>query len=340
VFIRCQNCGAQLELDARFCGVCGTELVDPNIGRVVARRYTLRERIGAGSLGIVYRAEQLNTGRKLAIKLLPPDASRDLQLAQRFHREGEVLARLRSAHSVTIYEYDHEPDGSLFIAMELSPGTNLAEIVRRDGALPWPRVLRILNGLCESLAEAHALGIVHRDLKPANILIESRGNDHDYVKLTDFGLAKVLVSNVKVSPTGETVGNVEYASPEQLLRRPIDARSDIYSLGVLGFQLVTGQHPFSYARSFGDMVDAHINMPPPIASEVRPGLSPDLDALFARCLEKEPSRRYPDAGTLASMIGVVLAMAPSESSDTLREQVISIGDEDTVLAESPDRSRS
>src|SRR5262249_42610556 len=122
VFIRCQNCGAQLELDARFCGVCGSELADPNIGRVVARRYTLRERIGAGSLGIVYRAEQLNTGRKLAIKLLPPDAKRDPQIAERFRREGEVLSRLRSAHTVTIYEFDREPDDSLFIAMELSPG--------------------------------------------------------------------------------------------------------------------------------------------------------------------------------------------------------------------------
>src|SRR4029077_20855027 len=122
----------------------------------------------------------------------------------------------------------------------------------------------------------------------------------DYVKLTDFGLAKVLTTNVKISPTGETVGNVEYASPEQLLARPIDARSDISSLGVLGCQLVTGQHPFSYARSFGDMVDAHINMPPPVASDVRPALSPDLAPLLARFLEKEPSRRYPDTGTLAS----------------------------------------
>jgi len=198
VFIRCQNCGAQLELEARFCGVCGTELADPNIGRVVARRYTLRERVGAGSLGIVYRAEQLNTGRKLAIKLLPPDTKRDPQVAQRFRREGEVLARLRSAHTVTIYEFDQEPDGSLFIAMELSPGTSLADLFRRDGALPWPRVLRMLNGLCESLAEAHALGIVHRDLKPANILVETRGNDHDYIKLTDFGLAKVLATNVRI----------------------------------------------------------------------------------------------------------------------------------------------
>jgi len=339
VWIRCHNCGSQLELDARFCGVCGKALEDPYIGRVVAKRYVLRERIGAGSLGIVYRAEQLGVGRKLAIKLLPPDAKRDPQIAERFRREGELLAQLRSAHTVTIYEFDHEPDGSLYIAMELSSGKSLAEAFRLEGALPWPRVLRILSGLCDSLAEAHALGVVHRDLKPANILIEARAGDPDYVKLLDFGLAKILTPSMRLSPTGETVGTVEYSAPEQLMRRPIDARADIYALGVLGYQLITGKHPFAFARSFGDMVDAHINMVAAPASTLRPGLSPDIDALLARCLEKDPARRYPDAGALAAMIGVVLAMVPSDPNDTLREPEISIGDEDTVLAESPDRSR-
>jgi eukaryotic-like serine/threonine-protein kinase len=306
--IRCHSCGEQLSADARFCGVCGTAMPDPNVGRVVAGRYLLHERVGSGSLGVVYRAEQLGLGRKLAIKLLPPDAKRDPRTVERFRREGEVLCRLRSPHTVTTYEFDREPDGSLYIAMELSPGRSLAEVFRSGGPLDWPRVLRILDGLCDALGEAHAIGVVHRDLKPENILIEDRPGSPDYVKVLDFGLAKLLPANQSLSPAGQTVGAVEFSSPEQLLQRPIDARSDLYALGVLGYLLVTGFHPFPEARSFGDMVAAHIHAVPQPASSRRPGINRDVDLILARCLDKDPDRRYPDTGALSATIGVALSL--------------------------------
>src|ERR1051325_6564635 len=253
MLIRCHSCGEQLEGTAKFCGVCGTTLPAPEVGRVIASCYALRERIGAGSLGIVYRAEQLRSGRKVAIKLLPPDAKRDPFLVERFRREGDLLCKLRSAHTVTTYELDREPDGSLYIVMELSTGKSLAEVFREHGAMDWVRVLRILQGVCDSLAEAHALGVVHRDLKPENILLESRPAQRDFVKVLDFGLAKLLTASVSLSPPGVTIGAIEYASPEQLLNLPLDARCDLYSLGVLGYQLVTGRHPMHHARTYGDM---------------------------------------------------------------------------------------
>src|SRR3954469_19283158 len=163
--IRCQQCGEMLDASARFCGACGTAIADPNIGRIVGGRYTLKERLGEGSIGVVYSAEQVALRRKLAIKLLPSGAERDPTLVERFRREGEVLCQLRSAHTVTTYEFDRDADGSLYIAMELSSGRSLAEVFRKEGPFEWPRVLRILSGLCDSLGEAHSLGIVHRNLK-------------------------------------------------------------------------------------------------------------------------------------------------------------------------------
>jgi len=332
--IRCKRCGEQLEVTARFCGACGAVIVDANAGRVIGGRYVLKERIGAGSIGVVYSAEQQGLGRKLAIKLLPAGAETDLTIVERFRREGELLCQLRSAHTVTTYEFDRDPDGTLYIAMELSDGKSLAEVFQQEGALAWPRVLRILSGLCDSLGEAHALGIVHRNLRPETILVEYRQANPDFVKVLDFGLAKLLPAQLQLSPVGETVGAVEFMSPEQLMSRPIDARSDLYALGVLGFLLVTGRHPFYRARTYGDLVAAHVRHPPELASSLLPGLPAEIDMVLARCMEKDPERRFPDAASLAALIGVMLAaVGPAPPpTDTIRTPE---GDEDTALAPFP-----
>ena len=333
--IRCQSCGEPLDASARFCGACGTALEDPNIGRVIGGRYTLRERIGEGSLGVVYAAEQTSLRRRLAFKLLPEGADRNATTVARFRREGEVLCQLRSAHTVTTYEFDRDADGTLYIAMELVSGKSLADVFRAEGPFEWPRVLRILAGLCDSLGEAHALGVVHRDLKPENILLEPRATSPDFVKVLDFGLAKYLPSKLSLSPVGETVGAIEFMSPEQLMSKPMDGRSDLYALGVLGFLLATGRHPFSGARTYGDLVSAHIKTEPPLASTVRADLSPEVDMVFSRLLEKEPHRRFPDAQALSALINVMLApyaMREAPQGDTLH---VPEGDEDTALAERP-----
>ena len=317
---RCHTCDEHLDDDARFCGVCGVSLVDENFGRTIARRYVLRQRVGAGSLGAVYKAEQTGTGRKLAIKLLPADAAQDSLIVERFRREGHVLVNLRSHHTITTYEFDREPDGSLYIAMELSAGRSLAHVLRHDGPLKWTAVMRILVGLCNSLGEAHMLGVVHRDLKPENILVEERPAEMYFVKVSDFGLAKVLGANLRISPVGQNVGSVEFSSPEQLLDRPIDARSDLYGLGVLAFLLITGVHPFRTSRTFGEMVAAHINAPPPSVRSLRPDVPPDVDSLLMCLLAKDPNRRYPDTATLSAQIGLLLEGIPTEPGATIRTQ--------------------
>ncbi len=333
--IRCQRCGEPLDASARFCGACGAALEDPNLGRIIGGRYTLRERLGEGSLGVVYAAEQVTLRRRLAIKLLPEGAERNATTVERFRREGEVLCQLRSAHTVTTYEFDRDADGTLYIAMELVTGRTLAEVFRAEGPFEWPRVLRILAGLCDSIGEAHTLGVVHRNLTLENILLESRATAPDFVKVHDFGLAKFLPANLSLSPVGETVGAIEFMSPEQLMSRPIDGRSDLYALGVLGFLLATGRHPFAQARTYGDLVTAHIKQEPPLASTVRADLSPEVDMVFARLLEKEPHRRFPDAHALAALIGVMLApyaIRDAPPGDTL---IVPEGEEETALAEIP-----
>lgn len=337
----CRHCQEQLDDDARFCGACGAALADPMIGRVIGNRYRIEERIGTGSLGMVYRATQTTLGRKLAIKLLSPEGLRDRTTVERFRQEGLVLSRLRSPHTVTTYEVGTEADGAFYIAMELSPGKSLARVLADEGPLDWDRVLRIMAGICDSLGEAHELGVIHRGLSLDTVLVETRGSTRDFVRLLDFGLAKLLDVDARLSPVGQTVGSVEYCSPEQLLREPIDARSDLYALGVLGYVLATGVHPFHQARSFGDMVAAHIQRTPSPPSALRDSVSRELDAILARCLEKRKERRYPDATALAGSIGVALLTAPANQHDTIAEPKIDLdaeidmGEEDTTLARPP-----
>jgi serine/threonine protein kinase len=341
--ILCRQCGERLEDAARFCGACGAPIVDRVVGRIVGNRYRVMERIGSGSLGAIYRAEQVGLGRKIALKVLTPDAMRDPTTIQRFQQEGVVLSQLRCQHTVTTYEVGTESDGTCYIAMELSSGRSLAQVLEEEGPLVWDRVLRIMAGVCESLSEAHELGVIHRGLSPETVLVERRGSNRDFVRIFDFGLAKLVVSDVRLSPVGQTVGTVEYSSPEQLLRQPVDGRSDLYTLGVLGYVLVTGVHPFQNARSFGDMVGAHVKQTPAPASTIRDGIPPDVDAILSRCLEKQKERRYPDAVALAGSIGVALSRLPPNHGDTLQEPEIDLdaeidmGEEDTAIAR-PKRS--
>jgi serine/threonine-protein kinase len=328
--IRCPRCNEELDVTARFCGACGATITDPNIERTIAGRYVLKERILGGSIGIVYRAEQRGVGRKIAIKLLPSDAATDPLLIARFKREGEVLCRLRSPHTVTTYEFDRDPDGTLYIAMELPSGRSLAEICAREGALEWRRALRILGQVCDSIAEAHTLGIVHRDLRPDSIVVGMSADGREVAKVLDFGLAKLLYADITLSPVGQTTGAIEYLSPEQLRSKPIDSRTDVYGVGILGYLLITGRHPFQQARTYGDLVAAHLNVVPPLASTLRPDLPPGVDFILQKCLEKDPEQRFPSAAMTERLITIALNPTNPEN-DTLRNE----GEEDTALADIP-----
>src|SRR3954466_12480465 len=193
------------------------------INQVLNNRFKVESKIGEGGFGAVYRGTQLATGRKVALKLLHPEMTKDENLVARFRREGMVLCNLRDAHTITTYDFDQTPDGTLYIAMELLEGKSLHQVFHEQAPLEWKRMFKILIEMCSSLAEAHAQGIVHRDLKPENVYLESRPGNPEFVKILDFGIAKVMrgdsidPQSPQLTATGQTLGTLEYMSPEQLM---------------------------------------------------------------------------------------------------------------------------
>ncbi len=267
------------------------------VGRVLAERFRIEAKLGEGGFGAVYRGTQTRTGRHVAIKLLHPDMTRDQNLVARFRREGEVLCQLRDAHTVTTYDFDQTPEGLLFIAMELLEGPTLHDVFRREAPLNWQRVVKILAEICSALAEAHEIGIVHRDLKPENIHLEPRPGHAEFVKVLDFGIAKVMRGDgtaQQLTATGQTLGTLEYMSPEQLMGKPLDGRSDVYAIGVLAYEMLTGQLPFPEATGPAQLISAQLKSTPPPPSSVKPGLNipGEVDALVTRMLGKTPEERF------------------------------------------------
>jgi len=288
---------------------------DVYLGQVLNNRFKVESKIGEGGFGAVYRGVQLATGRKVALKLLHPDMTKDDNLVARFRREGLVLCNLRDAHTVTTYDFDQTPSSTLYIAMELLEGKTLHQVFHEEAPLEWTRVFKILTEMCSSLAEAHALGIVHRDLKPENIYLEVRPGNPEFVKIVDFGIAKVMRGEVldpqspQLTATGQTLGTLEYMSPEQLMGKQLDGRSDIYALGVLAYELITGGLPFPDAKGPAGLITAQLKQTPVPPSRIAPKamLPRAPDRVILRCLEKDKNNRYADVSQLASALQEAMA---------------------------------
>jgi serine/threonine-protein kinase len=285
--------------------------VDPFIGTMLNNRFKVDAKLGEGGFGAVYRGTQMATGRKVAIKLLHPEMTRDENLVARFKREGLVLCNLRDAHTITTYDFDQTPDGTLYIAMELLEGRSLHQVFHDEAPIAWQRVTTILSMMCSSLAEAHAQGIVHRDLKPENVYLEKRPNHPEFVKILDFGIAKVMRGEGSVDPhapqltaTGQTLGTLEYMSPEQLMGKQLDGRSDIYALGVLAYELLTGRLPFPDAKGPAGLITAQLKQTPKAPSTVNPAgnIPAGVDRIIIKCLEKDKNNRFADVNALARAV--------------------------------------
>jgi serine/threonine-protein kinase len=320
---------------------------DPLIGGVVANRFRIREKIAAGGFGAIYRAEHLASGHAVAIKVLHPQLAADPNVIARFNREGTTLSKLRAPHTVTTYEFGETADGMLYIVMELLNGVSLHERLRERRMLPWREALQIARAICISLAEAHALGIVHRDLKPANIHLESRGNA-DYVKVLDFGIAKIkrgtsTEEQPELTNAGQMIGTIDYMSPEQILGGQPDGRSDIFTLGILLFEMIAGRRPFADSTTPTSMLAALLTQTPPRLSTFVP-VPAALDKIVARCLLREVNDRFADVGELSDDIDRVLMT----SSDEGQTRTIAIGihsqkwedEEATVMADADIVQRS
>ena len=273
--------------------------------------YRIEALIGRGGMGAVYRAQEAGLERKVALKVIAPELAQDARFRDRFLRESQIAASLDHPHVIPIYQAG-EKEGVLYLAMRYVEGTDLAKLVAQEGALEPKRALDILSQVAEALDAAHAKGLVHRDVKPSNVLI-AQAADREHCYLADFGLTKRTASLSGVSAMGQIVGTLEYVAPEQITGEPLDARSDVYSLGCVLYECLTGQAPFPRATDVA-LLWAHVHEEPTPPSKAKPELPRELDTVLARALAKEPARRYRSAGELVaatrSALGIGEAVAP------------------------------
>jgi len=299
-----------------------TSTAYPLIGQVVGGRYHIVALIGEGGMGVVYKAEQRlgSTVRKVAVKTLHAELSRDPSITARFHREVGTVAQLEHPNTVRVYDFGSTDDGTLYIAMEFLDGKALNRVIESDGALDPKRVSHIVRQIAGSLDEAHRQGIVHRDLKPENVLLIERAGEKDVVKLVDFGIAARTESadrekEQKLTQQGMVLGTPPYMSPEQFTGKMLDLRSDVYSLGVMVYEMLTGQLPFQ-ADTAWQWATHHMTSPPRSFDET-PGGGRIPDALrrtVLRALSKEPADRQSSAGQFytefVASVGNVTSVAP------------------------------
>ncbi|HEY5854886.1 MAG TPA: serine/threonine-protein kinase [Aldersonia sp.] len=255
-------------------------------------RYELRSLLGRGGMGEVYIAYDTSKDRVVALKLLPPEFARNTGYEQRFRREAHAAARLQEPHVIPIHDWG-EHDGVLYIDMRLVEGQDLRRLLVAQGPMPPRRAVAIVGQVASALDAAHAHGLVHRDVKPENILIGSR----DFAYLVDFGIASDA-SDVALTTAGSTIGTYAYMAPERFDNEPVTGQADIYSLGCVLHEALTGSKPYP-ANTVSALVMAHLTATPPAASRIVPGIPPALDHVVARALAKNPQARYETAGRLA-----------------------------------------
>jgi serine/threonine-protein kinase len=276
------------------------------VGMILGRRYRIDVRIAGGGFAAIYRARDIISDRDVAIKVLHARLVRQADIVARFRREAAVLVHLHSPHTVTAYDFGEAEDGTLYLVLELLHGESLA------GPLPWRRVLDIARQVCASLSEAHAHGIIHRDLKPTNIHL---GHD-DVVKVIDFGVAKILhgsdLDDGELTHSGQMVGTFDYMAPEQMIGSACTPQTDLYTLGLVIYETISGRRPFGSSPSLTAMLQAKIKAVPTALSVISDAPI-ELDAVIEKLLQRDPAHRYANADALAAALDEVRCRAVSMS---------------------------
>ena len=267
--------------------------------------YRIERVIGRGGMSVVYLAEHVRLGRKVALKVLAPELAGSERFHDRFLRESKLAASIDHPNIVPIYDAD-EAEGVLYIAMRYVEGSDLKQAIRGSGRLEPPRTSAIVDQVASALDAAHARGLVHRDVKPANVLLTL--DDHAYV--SDFGLTKRAVSVSGLTETGQLIGTIDYVAPEQIRGDPVDQRADVYSLGCLLFECLTGHAPYPRDIEVG-VLWAHVETPPPSLTEERPELPSEVDDVLALAMAKNPAERTAAAGDVAAGFRSALGLEPS-----------------------------
>jgi tRNA A-37 threonylcarbamoyl transferase component Bud32 len=329
----CPHCATALVPGARFCPACGQATVptataggggtlatsagDPNLGREIGGRYRIVAKLGEGGMGAVYRGEQISLKRTVAVKLLRPEMSSNEMLLRRFNAEAEAVAKLNHPNTVNIYDFGRDSDGSLFIAMEFIEGRSLRRVIHEQGPLHPTRALAIAGQVAASLADAHAHAIVHRDLKPDNVMLQDRGRQRDVVRVLDFGIAKLRDdtrgTQAAMTQAGDMLGTPQYMAPEQIRGDAIDGRTDIYALGCMLYEMVTGRMPFE-APSVMAMLSKHLleHAQPPSVRRPDLGLPPAVDHLIMAAMAKDVAARPPTMELFGEHITALAASLPPD----------------------------
>jgi len=302
-----------------------TGVIDPFLGREILHgQFKLLEKIGTGGMGAVYRAAQPAMNRMVAVKLLHRRLNGRKDLASRFGREARAMSHLSHPNTASVFLHGELEDGSLYLVMELLQGKDLHKTVRANGAFTVARALPIIIQVCGALEEAHAAGIIHRDLKPENIFLCQQGPLRDHPKVIDFGLAKVTEREMRpgsavLTREGMVLGTRQFMSPEQARGMPVTAKSDIYSLAVVLYEVLTGKLPFD-ASAGVDYPALHVRAQPISLSRRVPGLTfpPLLDEVLARALEKKPEDRFATASDFARALEAVADLRPPMARELQR----------------------
>ena len=292
--------------------------------------YRLEEQIGEGGMAVVFRARDERLHRQVALKILSPTMAADEEFRRRFIRESRSAAAVDDPHIVPVFEAG-EANGVLFIAMRYVPGGDVGTLVRRLGPLPGARAAAIVSAVASALDAAHAAGLVHRDVKPANMLVDARPGRPDHVYLSDFGLTKGSWSSTSLTATGHFMGTLDYSAPEQIRGQQVDARTDEYALACVAFVLLSGQPPFHRNDAMAVMY-AHLSVPPPTLTSLRPGLPPEVDDIMQRALAKAPEDRYPSCGEFADALRIALGLRRYNSDPVIAPHPQASADQAAPLA--------
>lgn len=291
---------------------------DPLIGEVVASRYKVLSKMGEGGMGTVYLAEHITIEKKVALKVLLPEYTRKSDLKERFLREAKAAASINHANIIDITDFGETPDGSVFFAMEFLDGADLSDAIK-DGPMPWSRAKPIILQICRALGAAHSKNIVHRDMKPENVFLIKREGRPDFVKVLDFGIAKVSGmgdGDAKLTRTGMIFGTPEYMSPEQAQGHLPDQRVDIYAVGVILYELLTGEVPFK-ADTFMGILTKHIFENPMPPTQFKPELQIPIEAesVILRAMDKDRDERFSSMSEMAAAIQAVSDRLTRSTSD-------------------------
>jgi len=325
----CPTCGTEYPLSERFCPRDGSALRASSgtadlLGQIIADRYHILKKLGEGGMGTVYLAEHVKMGRKSALKVMNPGMNTDADAIARFNREASNASRLSHPNICGIYDFGETPDGLIYLAMEFIEGESLTSLIEKTGSLPPARAGLIIHQTADALQIAHDAGIVHRDLKPDNIMIAKTREGGDLVKVVDFGIAKASSSEAQnVTRAGLVVGTPEYMSPEQLAADKLDGRSDLYSLGLVAFNCLTGKLPFP-ADTAQEAMIARLTEQPKTLAEIQPEIAwPEaVQATLDKALARDANDRYQNAAQFGREFAAAIADMPATQASEGATMVI------------------